>query len=94
MAVLDALAGAIVGSLLTGAMWAGRYLLIENKKEKRLERMIYTELSHMDIFDNSDSLSDDKIPDPSAFPTIIFESNADKFGLLKQEHRHSIHAFY
>lgn len=94
MTVVDALAGAVVGSLLTAGLWLGRYYFIEHREQKRLERMFHTELSHMDIFDDLDEIPDDKIPDPSAFPTTVFESNAEKVGLLKQEQRHSIHAFY
>lgn len=94
MSAVDALIGAVVGSLLTAGLWAGRYLLIEYREKTRLERMIHTELSHMDVLDNIDDIPEDEFPDPSAFPTIVFESNAGKIGLLDQQHRHSVHAFY
>ena len=41
-----------------------------------------------------EEIPENKIPDPSSFPTIFFESNAGKIGMLDQSHRHSIHAFY
>lgn len=94
MTAIDALIGAVVGSLLTGGLWVGRYLLIEHREQRRLQRMFHTELSHMDIFDSLDEIPQKKFPDPSAFPTIVFESNAEKIGVLRQEYRHSIHAFY
>lgn len=94
MTVIDALVGAVVGGVLTASIWAGRYLLIERRKAIRLEQMLHTELSHMDILDNLDGLSGNKFPDPSAFPTFVFENKVGDVGLLDQEIRHSIHAFY
>ncbi|WP_141212618.1 hypothetical protein [Halorubrum sp. Hd13] len=94
MTAVEALAGAVVGSLITGGFWVGRYFLTEHREKEQLERMFHTELSHMDIFRDLDEIPMKKFPDPSAFPTIIFESNAGKMGILEQEHRHSLHAFY